>query len=76
MTNLGHYPFLHDESLIAGTFIFQFTRGEKCGGFYGPGQEVAYIASTSIYLAKSSHVVTPSFKGELDSVVFSWATSY
>lgn len=35
-------------------------------------QEVAYIAPTYIHVAKPSHMVTPSFKGELGSVDLSW----
>lgn len=43
---------------------------------------MAYVASTDIHLAKSSlltsasSLLTPSFKGELGNVVFSWAVTY
>jgi hypothetical protein len=54
MLILQHCPFLYDQSLIAGTFMFQLTREKKCRGFYGSGQEVACIASSCMHFVKPS----------------------
>lgn len=75
MTILGHRPFLYDQSSIAGTFTFQFTRGKSVEVFMerpGSGIHCFHLHP----LAKPGHVVKPSFKGELGSVVFSWVAAY
>lgn len=46
---LEHYSFLCDQSLITSTFIFQFPRGKRCGGFYGKARKWQYVAYTCIH---------------------------
>lgn len=43
---LGHYSFLGDQRLIAGSFMFQFPRGKK---FYGKARKWQYVAYMCIH---------------------------